>query len=315
MCALLPDPLGLMLLPAACWLMLVLLPGTAEATAPAVELTNGLLIARIDGAANALLSLGTKTGAAPFAFRDDSWALTVAAADGEATTLAPANCSSAALVHQPTADAVTTAFTCDGGARVSFRVEATYRLAPGWHFLTRELRVCQLLGLASGRAPACYGDAKFTLIGASIWENMASTSTGVVGPHHNWNPYMTQPAYPGGDPGVVASFWRRPKHADGFFASVQNPFFASGTPPPPPPSPPPAPECVKDPKACQVQWVGKTWTTYNPVSGRDKSLPKLPSTSESLATRQRINLLPSANEPLHKYAALTTCVSVRASLC
>ena len=84
------------------------------------------------------------------------------------------------------------------------------------------------------------------------------------GPHHNWNPYMTSAIAGMSAPGVVASFWRRPAHADGFFASLQNPFFASGEPPPPPPPSPPAPACAKDPKLCEVQWQGKTWKTFNP---------------------------------------------------
>lgn len=75
---------------------------------------------------------------------------------------------------------------------------------------------------------------------------------------------MTRPVTGMSAPGVVASFWRRDAHADGFFASIQNPFFESGKSPPPAPPAPPAPECAKNPNACEVTWVGHTWRTFNP---------------------------------------------------
>lgn len=226
--------------------------GGGSGRVDAVTLSNGVLSIALDAGTGALASIAAP-GSVPFHFQRDSWSIRVHAENetGVESLLSPSNCTAAPLAPVAGNLSWTVEFTCRSPTmtRSAFLVRAGYQLWPGQQFVTRELKVCQAKLPCHGGSCACDDGAQFFVATTTVWDGLLPADAAVEGPHHSLNPYAA-----GKEQNVIASFWRRPQHADGIFASVQNPFFMSGPPPPPPP---PAPHH-------DIKWMGKTWRTYNP---------------------------------------------------
>jgi len=124
------------------------------------------------------------------------------------------------VVTSPSPTMVQALFSgCSGG----YRVNVTYELATGWHFVTKHLSTCKMLG------GACDPAAGFTVRHVNVWPGLkpAGMALGAMA----FNPYSRQTefgeTYAKGS-GETASFWRDGKSTSGLFASVQNSFMETG---------------------------------------------------------------------------------------